>query len=308
MIPRDQVESLLRYRLLDPLDDLLLEYADYVGMAPIEMRREYERLAATNFAELTGPEIKLLPLLLSSMQLPHLFQRLQIMLGFAEGFPGGSFLDIGAGTGRDCVAFARSGYRVTHADIPWEGVEFAQWRYARRNLYVNFADARELPEERYDMVSCHDVFEHVEDPVELLTYFVSRLAPGGLLFTSLDLFNPIPTHTPKNDFYATIFDPLLTDLGLAIKVGRPLGVQDAAQAAMRVYVRKRMAMQSFSEEYEQIRARAYVFAERELLILRDRLNAEHDRVRQLAETMNPSTPATAVVTNNTPSPVASLVS
>jgi 2-polyprenyl-3-methyl-5-hydroxy-6-metoxy-1,4-benzoquinol methylase len=291
MMEHHKVESLLRYRLLDPLDDLLLEYADYVGITAVEMRRKYDQLAATNFAELIGPEIKLLPLLLSSHQLPHLFHRLQIMLGFTEGFPSGSsVLDIGAGTGRDCVAWARSGFRVTHADIPWEGVEFAAWRYARRNLNVTFADARELPEERYNIISCHDVFEHVEDPVELLTHFVSRLAPDGLLFVSLDLFNPIPTHTPKNDFYATIFDPLLVDLGLEIVMGRLLGVHDASIAAMRVYFRKSPAMESFRDEDEQLRGRAYAFAERELGVLRERLNAEHDRVRQLSETYNSATP------------------
>lgn len=291
MTEQHKVEALLRYRLLDPLDDLLLEYADYVGITAGEMRRKYDQLVATNFAELIGPEIKLLPLLLSSYQLPHLFHRLQIMLGFTESFPSGSsVLDIGAGTGRDCVAWARRGFRVTHADIPWEGVEFAAWRYARRNLNVTFADARELPEERYNIISCQDVFEHVEDPVELMTNFVSRLAPDGLLFISLDLFNPIPTHTPKNDFYATIFDPLLVDLGLEIVMGRLLGVQDASIAAMRVYFRKSPAMQSFHDENEQLHGRAYAFAERELGVLRDRLNAEHDRVRQLSETFNSAVP------------------
>src|SRR5262249_6012781 len=150
-----------------------------------------------------------------------------------------SFLDIGAGCGRDCIAFARCGFRVTHADIPWEGMDFARWRYAQRGLNVRCVNVLELPEERFNLIGCHDVFEHVSDPVELMVRFATHLEQGGLLFASLDLFNPIPTHRPANDCYVTLYDPLLKRLGLELALGRANPILDAASASMRVYGRTR---------------------------------------------------------------------
>jgi SAM-dependent methyltransferase len=279
---RYQLQALLRYRLLDPLDDALQEYADYLGKPFAEVRAYFDRMEATGWAELSGPEIDEFRLMLFPLQLPHILDRLQTMFAFYEAYPNPTFLDIGAGVGRDCIAFARKGAVCTHADVPWPGVEFARWRYRQRKLAVRIVDARYLPEERFTFVSCHDVFEHVDDPVDLLVKFVAHTAYGGLLFTSLDLFNPIPTHQPKNDFYSTLYDPLLRELGMNVSIGHPSPTLDAAGARIRIYQRMRPAEDSIEAELMTLRATAYDYCARELTRLERLLTGESARVRAIA--------------------------
>ncbi|HLK59561.1 MAG TPA: hypothetical protein VKU00_23565, partial [Chthonomonadaceae bacterium] len=131
-VPLEQVRKLLQYRYADPLEDALHEYADYLGKPFEAILEEYRHLEATNYVDLLGPDIHLLCLMLAPLQLSHLLARLQIMLGLALPYHFASYLDIGAGSGRDCIAFARCGFKTTSADIPWEGMDFAQWRYAQR--------------------------------------------------------------------------------------------------------------------------------------------------------------------------------
>lgn len=283
-VPREQVMALLRYRHPDPTVDALLEYGAYHGKSLHEVQEEYRQLEKIHFG-VVGSEIQLLPLLLSHLQLDHLIGRLQTMLGVAITYQGKSFLDIGAGTGRDCIAFARCGFQTTHADIPWEGLDFARWRYQQRHLDVRCVDVRELPEERFTCIGCHDVFEHVDDPVDLLVRFATHLEPGGLFFGSFDLFNPLPTHRPANDLYVKIFDPLLKHLGLDMVLGTVNPVMDATRAGMRIYQRSRPVIGSVAEEYTQNSADAAEFAIDALLELRETLEGElaylRGRERQL---------------------------
>lgn len=290
-MPRERVQALLRYRLPNLIDDAVLEFADYLQQPVEDVRAIYRQLAETNFQELPAPEYALLLPLLSEVRLPHVVTRLQVTLACAGELRGKTYLDIGPGIGRDCIAFARLGARIIHADIPCHELEFAKWRYARRTIPVRFVNALNLPSERFDIVGCHDCFEHVDDPVELLVNLASHVAPGGLLFTSLDLFNhsDCADHQPKNDFYATFYDSLLQRLGLQMELGnRP--VHDAACAHLRIYRRVSPAETSFAAEYERLRAESYAYAERELRALRELLTAEHERVREAAVTVQVSRP------------------
>jgi SAM-dependent methyltransferase len=280
-LPRETVQSLLRYRAPDLVSDAILEFADYLQRPVEEVRAVYEQMAAVNFQTFPSPEYALLLPLLSEARLPHVLTRLQVTLAYVGDLRGKTYLDIGPGIGRDCIAFARCGARLIHADIPCHELEFAQWRYARRNIRARFVDARRLPSERFDIVGCHDCFEHVDDPVELLVNFVAHLAPEGLLFTSLDLFNHAgcADHQPKNDFYATFYDALLNHLGLTLEMGNS-PVHDASCAHLRIYRRTRPADTNCAAEYAALRAEGYAFAEQELRTQRELLEAEHERVRQ----------------------------
>jgi SAM-dependent methyltransferase len=279
---RFQLDALLRYRLLDPLDDAIREYADYLGKPVAEIRAYYGRLVETGWAELSGTEIDAFRLLIFPLQLPHILNRLQTMLAASQRVVDPTFLDIGAGVGRDCIAFARQGAVCTHADVPWPGVEFARWRYRQRNLNVRIVDALDMPAERFTVVSCHDVFEHVEDPVDLLVKFVAHTAVDGLLCVSLDLFNPIPSHMPKNDFYATLYDPILRSLGMNLALGNASATLDASTACMRIYQRVRPEEESFESELETLKAAAYGFCASELTRLEQMLSQEALRVRTSA--------------------------
>lgn len=279
VVPREQVQALLRYRMSDLASDAVLEYADYRHLPFEEVRALYDRLAASNFQAEIDPEHTLLLPLLSEVRLPHVMVRLQVTLARVGDVRGKTYLDIGPGIGRDCIAFARCGARIIHADIPCHEFEFAKWRYERRGIHPRFVNALCLPPERYDILGCHDCFEHVDDPVELLVNWVAHLAPGGLLFTSLDLFNHAgcADHQPKNDFYASFYDALLQHLGMELQLGNH-PVNDASCAHLRIYNRTRPAAADFTAEYAELRAEGYAYAERELRIQRERLIAEHERV------------------------------
>jgi|SRR5687768_7766850 len=281
-VPLERVQALLRYRLPNLVDDAVLEFADYLGRPVEEVRAVYERLAAQNFQVLPEPEYGLLLPLLSEVRLPHVMVRLQVTLAYAGDLRGKTYLDIGPGIGRDCIAFARCGASLVHADIPCLEQEFARWRYGRRNIPARFVNALNLPPQRFSIIGCHDCFEHVDDPTELLINLASHVAPGGLLFTSLDLFNhsACADHQPKNDFYAPFYDALLQHLGLEKEFGNN-PVHDASCAHLRIYRRKRPAEISFSAEYAAMRAEGYAFAERELRSLRCLLEAEHERILSL---------------------------
>lgn len=275
MVPREKVASLLRYRLLDPLEDIAQEYADYSGRPVQDVMHSIRTLAENGSAATEGPDVHILPV---QAALPHVLTRLQMSLTIALQFRGASYLDIGAGTGRDCIAFAKCGVRATHADLPSEAMDFAQWRYAVRRLNIPLVDVRQLPEQRYTIVSCHNVFEHVEDPVELIAQWVTHTDPGGMLCISLDLFKPLSTHLPKNNFYATLYDPLLRHLGMELILGHTSPVCDVANSALRIYQRTSAASLPVSEEFAALKAEAYTFIYLRLQELRQQLEAECERV------------------------------
>ncbi|MCS6777422.1 MAG: class I SAM-dependent methyltransferase [Chloroherpetonaceae bacterium] len=279
-MPVEQVQALLRYRVLDLFEDAALEYADYRRLPLEQVRALYDRLRASDFQEPVDPEHTLLLPLVSEARLPHVLARLQVTLALAGDVRGRAYLDIGPGIGRDCIAFARCGARIVHADIPCHELEFAQWRYARRGIRARFVDARALPQERFDLIGCHDCFEHVDDPVQLLVNWVAHLIPGGLLFVSLDLFNHAGNcdHRPANDFYAPVYDALLHHLGMESLLGNH-PVYDTTCAHMRVYRRVRPIRDHFAAEYRQLCVEGYTFAERELGVLHARLAEEHERVQ-----------------------------
>lgn len=305
-LPREHVLALLRYRLPNLVDDATLELADYRHFSVDAVRAAHRRCEQAKDLNALPAEMHLLLPLLSETRLPHVIERIQVMLALAPPLAGRSYLDIGAGIGRDCLAFARCGAQVTHADLDCETRDFAAWRYAQRGLNVRIADVRQKPQEWFDVIGCHDVFEHVDDPTGLMADFVAHLAPGGTLFISFDLFNPTHDneHKPKNDFYATFYDSLLQHLGLELALGHSNPVQDVVLGSLRIYTRKRPIADSFASEYAQIRDQAYTFAERQLFRLRCLLEREHEQVRENVpdSALASSPPAMAVVGRLSPTP------
>ena len=96
--------------------------------------------------------------------------------------PGGTVLDIGAGSGNRALILARAGYRVTAVEP-----DAAEAALARRQL-GGWADVREcaieaLPvsEAGYDAAVLSHVLEHLADPDATLRATRERLRPGGAL-------------------------------------------------------------------------------------------------------------------------------
>jgi 2-polyprenyl-3-methyl-5-hydroxy-6-metoxy-1,4-benzoquinol methylase len=237
-IPIAEIEKALRYKHDAQIDDLAAEYADYSGL-PFE---EIRKMLKTNGSEPHFPDGLfdeedefLISLLQADVALPHLRGRTQLALSVARTLPLETFLDYGAGLGRDCIAFARFGYDCFHADLLGRQTEFAAWRYQVRDLKVEIGDVRELPDRKFDAVSCYDVLEHVPDPVGLLADLAWHVAPGGVLFIAVDLYNLQPPHLVKNSVYGPVWREILETAGLTFAGGNPSPVLAAAAGDMQIY-------------------------------------------------------------------------
>jgi S-adenosylmethionine-dependent methyltransferase len=96
-------------------------------------------------------------------------------------------LDLGGGTGGDAVRLAQLGHRVTVVDPSPDALASLHRRGVEAGLPVPvtgvLGDASDLPDHvapaSFDLVVCHGVLEHVDDPGEALSTVATVLRPGG---------------------------------------------------------------------------------------------------------------------------------
>jgi SAM-dependent methyltransferase len=95
-------------------------------------------------------------------------------------------LDVGTGEGYGAALMANVAEHVTAVDYSPAAVEHARQQYGRPNLEFVQADVRELstPPTSFDLVTCFEVLEHIDDHAALLDGLRSALAPGGRLLLS----------------------------------------------------------------------------------------------------------------------------
>jgi S-adenosylmethionine-dependent methyltransferase len=105
----------------------------------------------------------------------------------AEAGPGRVVVDAGGGTGGFAVPLAEAGHRVTVVDPTPDSLAALQRRAAERGLAVEAlqGDLSDLPAlvaaASADLVLCHSVLEHVDDPAAALAAVADVLRPGGRL-------------------------------------------------------------------------------------------------------------------------------
>jgi SAM-dependent methyltransferase len=92
------------------------------------------------------------------------------------------YLDFGSGVGSNAILAARSGLKVTLADVSGTMLDFARWRLERRGLKADYLYLREqsLPRERFDVVTAMDVMEHLPRPAAEIRRLGAALKIGGL--------------------------------------------------------------------------------------------------------------------------------
>ena len=95
-------------------------------------------------------------------------------------------LDIGCGGGVLTEEFASLGCRVTGIDISSRSIAIAQAHAARNGYSIDFrvGSGTSLPfdNNRFEVVSCCDVLEHIHDWKQVIAEAARVLAPGGLFF------------------------------------------------------------------------------------------------------------------------------
>jgi hypothetical protein len=107
-----------------------------------------------------------------------------VALDFARMHGCGSYLDFGCGVGSGGLLFAKSGIKVTLADISTATLDFSAWRFSQRGLSARHIDLKEcaLPEKSFDFITAMDVFEHLVQPEKTVHDLWKALRPGGFLF------------------------------------------------------------------------------------------------------------------------------
>ena len=112
----------------------------------------------------------------------------------AEIPPGSEALDFGAGSLRDSFELAKRGYNVTSVDLDLETLSSYEADYAwpvngtRRKIVTgrDLADClAQIGGDRFSLIICFDVLEHLDNPASVLRQFRQLLKPGGRLFITV---------------------------------------------------------------------------------------------------------------------------
>ena len=113
----------------------------------------------------------------------------------AGGLKGKSVLDIGCGGGILCEAMAAKDAKVTGIDMAEQSLKVARMHLHESQLEVDYqlstieAFAEEQTE-KYDIITCLEMLEHVPDPDSIIASAITLLKPDGKLFLSTINRNP----------------------------------------------------------------------------------------------------------------------
>lgn len=106
-------------------------------------------------------------------------------------------LSVGCSTGIIDSELAAVMGSVTGIDIDADAIRFAQKTYVADNLMFMVGDAMSLdfPDASFDVVICAQVYEHVPDPVRLMSEIERILKSGGACyFAATNKYNLIEQH------------------------------------------------------------------------------------------------------------------
>jgi SAM-dependent methyltransferase len=108
---------------------------------------------------------------------------------FRMGLPKGRLLDVGCGHGEVVRAASLMGYEAFGVDMDEKAIAVAR-RIGIPNVSVGMAeDCKEGP---FQIITCLDVLEHLQDPVGVLSNFAKSLAPRGKVAISLPAWDRGP--------------------------------------------------------------------------------------------------------------------
>ena len=107
---------------------------------------------------------------------------------------GGEILDLGCGTGYGTVELLSGGTSIVGADVSAEAVAYARANYGREGVTFLEASCEALPltDHQFDLITCFEVIEHLENWRGLLAEAQRLLRPGGSFVVS----------TPNKAYYA----------------------------------------------------------------------------------------------------------
>lgn len=217
--------QLVRYQVDDPLEDAALETAAVAGLT-IEDARALVRTNLLHYHfklidEPAGIDRQLYHLvgnLTQHARLPIMTTRMNWVLEQLAPLDGvRAALDYGGGGGRDSIILAKLGYQTTYSDLIGPFTPWVEKRFRARGLDIRVADVRDLGEQRFDLINCMDVLEHIYDLEYAVADLFAHLRPGGHLITYPCFYNSWDgDHVEKNCGYRPYFLELVAQIGLRL--------------------------------------------------------------------------------------------
>lgn len=97
-----------------------------------------------------------------------------------------TILDVGCGGGILCEGMAVQGAKVTGLDVETEAIEAAKAHAKASKLSIDYVccPIEDYDSELFDVVTCMEMLEHVQEPQLVIEHCARLLKPGGYLFLS----------------------------------------------------------------------------------------------------------------------------
>jgi len=136
-------------------------------------------------------------------------------------------LDAGCAYGGTLRAFLSMGADVLGVDIDKELLDFAHLNMAKEDpnrfelLHCGIEDLSPSAVGQFDLITCDNVLEHVDDPTSSVARLADLLTPGGLLYVAVP--NPFAPAQIQSDPHFGIFGITLLDRQNAEKYYRECG-------------------------------------------------------------------------------------
>lgn len=156
-------------------------------------------------------------------------------------------LDVGCGAGLLAEPLKRLGASVTAIDAAAENIAVARDHAAASGLVIDYraGGVEAVAGERFDLVTCLEVIEHVADPAAFVAELAAAVDEGGLLILSTPNRTPvsrlamitlaegtgrIPRGTHDWDRFVTPDElaPMLADAGLVVRDTRGIAFSPTA--------------------------------------------------------------------------------
>ena len=108
---------------------------------------------------------------------------------------GARVLDVGCGGGILSESLAKAGAKVTGIDQGENVIKIAKLHMKESNLDIhykqlNIEDYFKINEEKFDVITCLEMIEHVPDPSSIIEKCAALLKPSGTIFFSTINRNP----------------------------------------------------------------------------------------------------------------------